>query len=1590
MSAQFQTVLNMSVNFFTSNALRNNNNDSSIPNLLSSSGAIFDAVFGAFFDVLDGSTRALCSLLPDLKPKSVSEVITQLKKEGNALASTKESYTILELLKNKQGRFAFRAINEKMHPVVIQEGKSRDSRKLWEAAVSEYLVKKISQMEMIEYGKIGRRWKGEKFEDLKKDLNLQGMLREQQGNVVLNLPDDSERVFKGDHAHQKADLYLKRYYQFAQTPQEEVNDEKWRFFGGLFIGYLSLSGPLLASWGQSHQLAELEQKRALQLVQDNFLSTDELIEMARSPSLQAKVIELAEVRAENGMGDIADQLRNVQWQSRGFSRSYEYEGTSFTDKFHFDDQSDTYSRLVEDQERKFEFTTVKSDARMTLTKREHFDDGSSFVQKATYHQQGDEFVLIDQKEFKDLPIVRLHSIEAPAAPKEGFVEGILSRYHAQPVVINAATAYLASLATGHKEHASLHALGSAFLSLIRGADAYPVSDIHSVEETRLDQNATSRFTRHRIQKRDVSVLNPLITEDLNSGQSLNLEIDVLETFQDASNPDGNLLISAQTANNSSLPNWLSFKSSAPQLSSTFYLNNIVTDLFIQGDYAYLATSRGLSIVNISIDSQPILVSELNSLGNCIYIKVAGDYAYLGSSTFTSVDISDPANPKIMSRNSINANDLEIQGDYAFLVGGGLVGSDDIKIFDISNPSNMQQVAGIYQGLSSPLIKVDGNYIYLTGHSNNAQLLFIYDITNPKNPTLKSSLTTQLDVPLDIDVNGDYACIAQTYNGLLLINISNKNNPFIEGVPLRSLQLTAVSILGNLVYAYDKNTIRVINLNSPSNPVVEAASANILSDGTNVKLDLKGNTLFVAERASGYKSVDVAKRVLSGRPSSSDRGLQLLDVVAKDSGGHEAVAKLPINVGSIAVNSIPKQTVYVGSSLLFTLDPNTFDYPNSPFTYTATLIGGMSLPDWLQFDPLTLTFHGTPFSGDQNVYQIQVKADNGYGKTVTASFNIEVPDRPPLLENPLGNQTAYTGQFFEYAFPADTFVDLDLDTISYRARLVGSEVLPGWLALDSALRRFYGTPFGFANYQIELIAEDGYGGKATAQFSITVPNSPPIVLNPIDSKLASVGIEFRATINTNTFYDVDGQTLSLSASSSSGPLPNWLSFDPATRTFSGLPTMGGTLAVVVTAVDPFGEKVSTRFDITVLSSSNNNPPLVNREIPDQKVNAGEYFSYTFSANTFTDPDGSDDLLRYEVALESGDPIPAWMLFDSATRTFSGTPPEPQSLRISVRAYDPLGAFAIDTFSFAVVDSTNYPPIVLNPLLDGVAEVDKPFVYPIPANTFFDANGDELEISVYLAGGLPLPGWLRWDPVKKDLSGTPDWFDTDAFASRTYKIEVFARDGTGSAKTTFDLFVTGESFWAFFLKTSLTVGSVGISLFGAIQKRHLIWNYFLTKKYRKATERTVVNERYERAITIDEARIKEVRAFQNNHPLAQGELLPKGLSYTDNRLEGTPTKPGKYTIRFIGKDGRYLEEFVLMIKESADAPDPLDPQSDDLIAKCRNCLPSLSPRPTEDSDQEEELSTGRFERWFGKIQFPNSFPLRSHRQSELNEGLLSSDV
>jgi hypothetical protein len=80
--------------------------------------------------------------------------------------------------------------------------------------------------------------------------------------------------------------------------------------------------------------------------------------------------------------------------------------------------------------------------------------------------------------------------------------------------------------------------------------------------------------------------------------------------------------------------------------------------------------------------------------------------------------------------------------------------------------------------------------------------------------------------------------------------------------------------------------------------------------------------------------------------------------------------------------------------------------------------------------------------------------------------------------------------------------------------------------------------------------------------------------------------------------------------------------------------------------------------------------------------GRLFSFTLPLETFFDDDGNNTL-TYSATLSDGSPLPAWLVFDSASQTFSGTPAAVTSITVKVTASDQNSTTASCAFSFIVV-------------------------------------------------------------------------------------------------------------------------------------------------------------------------------------------------------------------------------------------------------------------------------------------------------------------
>ncbi len=111
-----------------------------------------------------------------------------------------------------------------------------------------------------------------------------------------------------------------------------------------------------------------------------------------------------------------------------------------------------------------------------------------------------------------------------------------------------------------------------------------------------------------------------------------------------------------------------------------------------------------------------------------------------------------------------------------------------------------------------------------------------------------------------------------------------------------------------------------------------------------------------------------------------------------------------------------------------------------------------------------------------------------------------------------------------------------------------------------------------------------------------------------------------------------------------------------------------------------------------NDSANNPPVIVKAIADLTATVSTLFNFTLPADTFNDPDGNP--LSYSATLEDGSDLPPWLIFDTTTRTFSGTPLENRlgSINIKVTASD--GSLSVSDIVTLAVSA-----VTLNPEVEG---------------------------------------------------------------------------------------------------------------------------------------------------------------------------------------------------------------------------------------------------------------------------------------------------
>ena len=374
----------------------------------------------------------------------------------------------------------------------------------------------------------------------------------------------------------------------------------------------------------------------------------------------------------------------------------------------------------------------------------------------------------------------------------------------------------------------------------------------------------------------------------------------------------------------------------------------------------------------------------------------------------------------------------------------------------------------------------------------------------------------------------------------------------------------------------------------------------------------------------WLSFDAVTQTFTGNPSNAEVGQISLKLSATDQGGLSVTSSFTLNISN--VNDAPSVTAAVTNQS--TLEDSVFNYvvPADTFhdidagdslSLSATLADGVALPSWLSFDAASQTFSGTPGNSEVGDLAITLLATDQSGATAATQLVLSVANLndAPVVSMAVANQIALEDASFRYVIPVDIFADIDAgDTLTLSATLADGTALPRWLNFNPATRSVTGAPGNgqVGSYSIQLTAIDQAGATASTNFNLSVSNvnDAPVVNLLLPDQAVVEYKAFNFVVPANTFADIDaGESTVISATLDDGSaLPDWLTFDSDTLTFSGAPTSMdlGVLQVKVTATDQGGLSASDVFDLTVNAA------------PGQKING------TAGNDTLTGLSGNDTL------------------------------------------------------------------------------------------------------------------------------------------------------------------------------------------------------------------------------------------------------------------------------------------------------------------------------------------------------------------------------
>lgn len=175
-------------------------------------------------------------------------------------------------------------------------------------------------------------------------------------------------------------------------------------------------------------------------------------------------------------------------------------------------------------------------------------------------------------------------------------------------------------------------------------------------------------------------------------------------------------------------------------------------------------------------------------------------------------IDNPSDPILQNELTIN-DELETITIYQNHIYVGA--RRGVYAVDITNPLNPIVSSSIEHWIAKDPVAITGKYIYSTTRDFNTGRLTIYE--DRTNGNFIERNTIAIDQPYGIGIKDDFLFVCDDRNGIIIFNITNRENPLEVATYPSITSPRDVIILGDIMICSAKNEFHLLDIKDPVHP-----------------------------------------------------------------------------------------------------------------------------------------------------------------------------------------------------------------------------------------------------------------------------------------------------------------------------------------------------------------------------------------------------------------------------------------------------------------------------------------------------------------------------------------------------------------------------------------------------------------------------------------------------------------------------------------------------------------------------------------------------------------------------------------------------